>query len=103
MSFALKSGVAVIALALCATAIGVVATKHEARSLFIQLQGLNGERDALGPVEARAERLGYARARRADRARRSAHGDSAARRSADRETHDGQSMSTPMSTDRKWR
>jgi len=47
MSIALKAGVAVIALALGATAIGVVATKHEARSLFIQLQGLNGERDAL--------------------------------------------------------
>lgn len=47
MSIALKAGVAVIALALCATAIGVVTTKHEARSLFIQLQGLNSERDAL--------------------------------------------------------
>ena len=47
MSIALKAGVAVIALALGATAIGVVATKHEARSRFIELQGLNGERDAL--------------------------------------------------------
>ena len=47
MSIALKAGTAVIALALGATAIGVVATKHEARSRFIELQGLNGERDAL--------------------------------------------------------
>jgi cell division protein FtsL len=47
MSIALKAGVAVIALALGATAIAVVATKHEARSRFIELQGLNGERDAL--------------------------------------------------------
>jgi cell division protein FtsL len=29
------------------TAIAVVWTKHEARSRFIQLQGLNGQRDAL--------------------------------------------------------
>ncbi len=47
MSFAMKAGVAVLSLTLCATAIGVVSAKHEARSLFIQLQGLNGERDAL--------------------------------------------------------
>ena len=47
MSIALKAGVAVLALALGATAIGVVATKHQARSLFIQLQGLNSDRDAL--------------------------------------------------------
>jgi cell division protein FtsL len=43
----MRAGVAVLALALAATAIGVVFTKHEARSLFIQLQGLNGDRDAL--------------------------------------------------------
>jgi cell division protein FtsL len=47
MSLAMRAGVAVLALALAATAIGVVFTKHEARSLFIQLQGLNGDRDAL--------------------------------------------------------
>ena len=47
MSIALKVGTVVIPLPLGATAIGVVATKHDARSLFIQLQGLNGERDAL--------------------------------------------------------
>ena len=47
MSIALKASVAVIALAVCVTAIGVVVTKHEARSLFIQLQGLNSDRDAL--------------------------------------------------------
>jgi cell division protein FtsL len=47
MSVAMKMGVAVMSLGLCMTAIAVVSTKHEARSLFIQLQGLNGERDAL--------------------------------------------------------
>jgi cell division protein FtsL len=47
MSVAMKMGVAVMSLALGVTAITVVSTKHEARSLFIQLQGLNGERDAL--------------------------------------------------------
>ena len=47
MSLAMRAGVAVLGLALAATAIGVVFTKHEARSLFIQLQGLNGDRDAL--------------------------------------------------------
>lgn len=47
MSIAVRAGVAVLALGLVATALGVVSAKHEARSLFIQLQGLNGERDAL--------------------------------------------------------
>jgi cell division protein FtsL len=47
MSIAMKAGVTVLALGLVVTAIGVVSAKHEARSLFIQLQGLNGERDAL--------------------------------------------------------
>jgi cell division protein FtsL len=47
MSIAMRAAMTVLALALCATAIGVVSAKHEARSLFIQLQGLNGERDAL--------------------------------------------------------
>ena len=47
MSVAMKIGVAVMSLTLGVSAIAVVSTKHEARSLFIQLQGLNGERDAL--------------------------------------------------------
>jgi cell division protein FtsL len=47
MSFAMHAGVAVLGLALAATGICVVSAKHEARSLFIQLQGLHGERDAL--------------------------------------------------------
>ena len=47
MSIAVRAGVAVLALGLVATAIGVVSAKHEARSLFIQLQGLNSDRDAL--------------------------------------------------------
>jgi len=47
MSLAMRIAVPVLALALTATGIGVVFTKHEARTLFIQLQGLNGERDAL--------------------------------------------------------
>jgi cell division protein FtsL len=47
MSIAMRAAVAVVALGLVATAIGVVSAKHEARSLFIQLQGLNGDRDAL--------------------------------------------------------
>ena len=32
---------------LLGSALGVVWTKHQARSLFIELQGLTGERDAL--------------------------------------------------------
>jgi len=47
MSIAMRAGVAVLALALAATGIGVVFTKHEARTLFVRLQGLNGDRDAL--------------------------------------------------------
>jgi cell division protein FtsL len=47
MSLVLRLGAAALAVGLVATAIGVVSAKHEARSLFIQLQGLNGERDAL--------------------------------------------------------
>jgi cell division protein FtsL len=47
MSASMRWVMAVLALALVATAITVVSTKHQARSLFIQLQGLNGERDAL--------------------------------------------------------
>jgi len=43
----MRAGVAVLAVGLAATGIGVVVTKHEARTLFIQLQGLYGERDAL--------------------------------------------------------
>ena len=44
MSIAMRAGVAVLALGLAATGIAVVFTKHEARDLFIRLQGLNGER-----------------------------------------------------------
>jgi cell division protein FtsL len=47
MSLAMRAAVGVLALGLAATGIGVVFTKHQARDLFIQLQGLNGERDAL--------------------------------------------------------
>ena len=47
MSLAMRAAVGVLALGLATTAIGVVFTKHEARDLFIELQGLNGERDAL--------------------------------------------------------
>jgi cell division protein FtsL len=47
MSVAMKVGVALLSLTLGVSAIAVVSTKHEARSRFIQLQGLNGERDAL--------------------------------------------------------
>lgn len=47
MSIAMRAAVGVFALGLAATGIGVVFTKHEARDLFIELQGLNGERDAL--------------------------------------------------------
>ena len=47
MSFALRSATAVLALLLFASAIGVVWSKHEARSAFIALQALNAERDAL--------------------------------------------------------
>jgi len=47
MSLVMRAGIAVLALALAATGIGVVFTKHEARDLFIQLQGLNSERDGL--------------------------------------------------------
>lgn len=47
MSVVVRGGMAALAIALVATAITVVSTKHQARSLFIQLQGLNGERDAL--------------------------------------------------------
>lgn len=47
MSVVMRGGVAALAIALVATGISVVSTKHQARSLFIQLQGLNGERDGL--------------------------------------------------------
>ena len=47
MSLAMRAAVGLLALGLATTAIGVVFTKHEARDLFIELQGLNGERDAL--------------------------------------------------------
>jgi cell division protein FtsL len=47
MTFALRCATAVLAVLLFASAIAVVWSKHQARSLFIQLQALNGERDAL--------------------------------------------------------
>ncbi|HEY7638702.1 MAG TPA: cell division protein FtsL [Steroidobacteraceae bacterium] len=47
MSLVMRAGVGVLALALAGTGIGVVLAKHEARDAFIQLQGLNNERDAL--------------------------------------------------------
>jgi cell division protein FtsL len=47
MSLVTRAAVVVLALALAATGIGVVFAKHEARDLFIQLQGLNSERDGL--------------------------------------------------------
>jgi cell division protein FtsL len=47
MSAAARLSVIVLGGLLFASAIAVVWSKHQARSLFIQLQGLNGERDAL--------------------------------------------------------
>ena len=47
MSLASRMTIAVLWLALLAAAVAVVWSKHEARSLFIELQGLNAERDAL--------------------------------------------------------
>jgi cell division protein FtsL len=47
MSAAARLSVAVLGCLLFASAISVVWSKHQARSLFIQLQGLNSERDAL--------------------------------------------------------
>ena len=47
MSLTSRLTMAVLWLALLGAAISVVWSKHEARSLFIELQGLNAERDAL--------------------------------------------------------
>jgi cell division protein FtsL len=47
MSLTSRVTFAVLWLALLAAAIAVVWSKHEARSLFIELQRLNAERDAL--------------------------------------------------------
>ncbi len=47
MSFTSRMTMAVLWVALLGAAISVVWSKHEARSLFIELQGLNAERDAL--------------------------------------------------------
>ena len=47
MSVAMRWAVTGLAIVLFASAIGVVWSKHQARSLFIQLQSLNSERDAL--------------------------------------------------------
>ena len=47
MSVSQRLGMTVLWLALLASAIAVVWTKHQARSLFIQMQQLTAERDAL--------------------------------------------------------
>lgn len=47
MSVAGRMGFVALWCLLFAAAIAVVWSKHQARSLFIQLQSLNGERDAL--------------------------------------------------------
>ena len=47
MSLTSRMTMAVLWVALLGAAIAVVWSKHEARSLFIELQGLNAERDAL--------------------------------------------------------
>ena len=47
MSIAGRGVVAILWCVLLASALGVVWMKHQARSLFIQLQTLNAERDAL--------------------------------------------------------
>lgn len=47
MSFSSRMTMAVLWVVLLGAAISVVWSKHEARSLFIELQGLNAERDAL--------------------------------------------------------
>lgn len=47
MSAVARGSVVVLGCLLFASAISVVWSKHQARSLFIQLQGLNSERDAL--------------------------------------------------------
>ena len=47
MSFSSRIAMAVLWVALLVAAIGVVWTKHQARNLFIELQALHAERDAL--------------------------------------------------------
>lgn len=47
MSFSGRVVMSVLWVTLLAAAIAVVWSKHEARSLFIELQGLHAERDAL--------------------------------------------------------
>ena len=47
MNVAQRLALAALWVLLLGSALGVVWTKHEARSLFIELQGLTGERDAL--------------------------------------------------------
>jgi cell division protein FtsL len=47
MSVTQRASLAVLWALLLGSALGVVWTKHQARSLFIELQGLTGERDAL--------------------------------------------------------
>ena len=47
MSGMQRASLAALWALLLGSALGVVWTKHQARSLFIELQGLTGERDAL--------------------------------------------------------
>lgn len=47
MSIAMRCSFGVVSVALFASALGVVWTKHQTRNLFIQLQTLRGERDGL--------------------------------------------------------
>ena len=60
------------------SAVGVVWSKHEARSLFIELQGLKAERDALdiewGQLKLEQSAWATAWPRRTDGAGRAAHG-----------------------------
>ena len=89
MSIAMRAGVVVLALG-AALATGDRRRLDQARGAQPVHSAAGTERrarrarDRVGPAEARAERLGDARPRRADRARRPAHGDSASRRSPHR-------------------
>ena len=47
MNLLVRLSMPVVWIALLASALGVVWTRHETRSLFIQLQGLHAERDGL--------------------------------------------------------
>jgi cell division protein FtsL len=47
MSALIRWAIVPLWILLLASGIGVVWSKHQARTLFVELQGLNGERDAL--------------------------------------------------------